>query len=100
MEAEGYNHSTANHQQHYMDPDILGAHTQAVERSWFDSKISVMKKELGIFLYLLQSHLDHYCRQMWREDERGQFLALSANIRITRTHLLTKISDSISGTKA
>ena len=45
--AEGFSHSTVNHQDHYFDPNI-GAHTQAVERSWLDVKISILRKKRGV----------------------------------------------------
>ena len=41
-----YRHSTVNHQQNYVDPDT-GAHTQAIERSWLDAKIRILKKMRG-----------------------------------------------------
>ena len=49
-----------NRQEHYVDPDT-GAHTQRVERSWLDAKISIMKKERGVPQLTLESHLDFYC---------------------------------------
>ena len=39
----GFAHSTVNHQRNYVDPGS-GAHTQAVERSWLDAKIKILKK--------------------------------------------------------
>jgi len=60
LTAKEYEHLCVDHQQNYVDLDY-GAHTQGIERSWLDAKIKVMKKHRGVPLYLLQSHLDHYC---------------------------------------
>jgi transposase len=77
---EGYVHETVNHQQHYVDPDT-GAHTQAIERSWLDAKIDILKKKRGVPLYQLQSHLDYYCWHMYRKNEPDKFIAFLDDIR-------------------
>ena len=56
---EGYTHETVNHQENYVDP-FTGAHSQAIERSWLDAKIKILKKIRGVPLTMLQSHLDVY----------------------------------------
>ncbi len=66
LAAEGFLHYTVNHQQNYIDP-TSGAHTQAIERSWLDSKVSVLKKKRGVPLYQLQSHLDATAGK-WNEN--------------------------------
>jgi len=76
----GYVHKMVNHQEHYVDPDT-GAHTQGIEWSWLDAKIQILKKKRGVPLHLLQSHLDHYCWQLWRKDEPDQFLAFLDDVR-------------------
>ena len=38
-----YIYRTVNHQVNYVDP-ATGAHTQAIERSWLDSKNRIPKK--------------------------------------------------------
>lgn len=80
----GYKHLTVNHQENYVDPST-GAHTQAIERSWLDAKVSIMKKKRGVPLYLLQSHLDHYCWQMWRRDKPDQFCAFLDDLMTTHS---------------
>jgi len=62
---EGFRHKTINHQQDYVDP-ATGAHTQGIERTWLDAKISILKKKRGVPPYNLQSHLDQYCWRMKR----------------------------------
>lgn len=68
LTTEGFSHETVNHQQHFVN-QTTGTHTQAVERSWLDAKISILTKKRGVPLYQLQSHLDHYCWQMKRKME-------------------------------
>ena len=45
----GYQHSTANHQQHYVDSGT-GAHTQANERSWLDAKMMILKRMWAVLV--------------------------------------------------
>ena len=80
LPGEGFRHETVNHQQNCVDP-ITGAHTQGVERTWPDAKLSILKKKRGVPLYLLQSHLDHYCWKMKRKNEPDLFLAFLADVR-------------------
>ena len=47
-----------------MDP-FTGAHTQAIERSWLDTKIKILKTMGGVPLTMLQSHLDVCYWKMW-----------------------------------
>lgn len=84
LTTEGYVHETVNHQENYVDPES-GAHTQGIERSWLDAKIGILKKKRGVPLYLLQSHLDRYCWDMWRKDEPDRFLAFLGDIVSTHT---------------
>lgn len=81
---EGFDHETVNHQENYVDPGT-GAHTQAIERSWLDAKIKIMRKQRGVPLHMLQSHLDYYCWQMLRKDAPDPFTAFLEDIRTTYT---------------
>lgn len=78
--AEGFRHTAVNHQKNNVDP-ATGAHTQGIERSWLDAEISILKKKRGVSLYLLQSHLDHYCWRMKRKNESDLFLAFLTGVR-------------------
>lgn len=78
----GYIHTTVNHQQHYIDP-ATGAHTQAIERSWLDSKIKILKKMRGTTPEMLQSHLNEFCWRVQNKDSPDlfvQFLRDIANV--------------------
>ena len=66
LNAMGYQHSTVNNQQHYVDP-ATGEHTQAIERSRLDAKTMILKKMRGVSHQLLQSHLDHFCWKVMRK---------------------------------
>ena len=54
----GFDHYTMNHQQAYVN-SVTGAHTQAIERSWLDSKIRILKMH-GVPATTFQSHLDYF----------------------------------------
>ncbi len=56
LKSKGFAHHTVNRHNNYVDPDIR-AHTQAVERSWLDAKIYILKKKRGVPISMLQSHL-------------------------------------------
>lgn len=84
LTAAGFRHDTVNHQKNYVDP-TTGAHTQGIERSWLDAKVTVLKKKRGVPLYLLQGHLDHYCWQMKQKNEPELFVALLDDVRATYT---------------
>jgi len=63
----GYQQSTVNHQQHYVDP-ATRAHTQAIERAWLDAKMMILKRIQGVSCQLFQSHLDHFS---WKEMRKN-----------------------------
>lgn len=84
LTSEGFDHETVNHQENYVDP-FTGAHTQGVERSWLDSKISILKKKRGVPIPMLQGHLDHFCWKMWRKDDPDLFISFLEDIRTTYT---------------
>ena len=67
LTSRGFVHKTVNHQISYVDANT-GAHTQNIERSWLDAKIKLLKKMRGVPLNHLQSHLDHYCWRLYRQD--------------------------------
>jgi len=50
LTSEGFIHETVNHQENYVDP-LTGAHTQGVERSWLDTKKSILKKKRHTYPY-------------------------------------------------
>ncbi len=74
-----YIHQTVNHQVHYVEP-ATGAHTQAIERSWLDSKIRILKKMRGVNAKTFQSHLDYYCWRQMRKSADDLFLAFLRDI--------------------
>jgi len=82
LTSEGFIHETVNHQENYVDP-LTGAHTQGVERSWLDAKISILKKKRGVPIHMLQSHLDQYCWKMWRKSQPDLFIAFLEDMRAT-----------------
>ena len=63
----GFDHYNVNHQQAYVN-QVTGAHTQAIERSWLDSKIRILKKMRGVPATTFRSHLD-YCWCIAQEGE-------------------------------
>jgi transposase-like protein len=67
LTSRGFVHMTVNHQISYVDANT-GAHTQNIERSWLDAKIKLLKKMKGVPLNHLQSHLNHYCWRLYRQD--------------------------------
>uniref|UniRef100_A0A0L8G2H4 ISXO2-like transposase domain-containing protein n=1 Tax=Octopus bimaculoides TaxID=37653 RepID=A0A0L8G2H4_OCTBM len=73
LNAMGYHHFTVNHQEHYVDPET-GAHTQAIERSWLDSKTIILKKMKGVGNELFRSHLDNFCWKVLRKDAADLFV--------------------------
>ena len=74
-----YNHQTVNHQVNYVDP-ATGAHTQAIERSWLDSKIRILQKMRGVPANTFQSHLDYLCWRKMRKSSNDLFLAFLSDI--------------------
>lgn len=75
----GFIPKTLNHQMSYVDANTV-AHTQNIDRSWLDAKIKLLKKMRGVPLYHLQSHLDHYCWRLYRQDRPDLFLAMLEDI--------------------
>ena len=69
-------HETVNHQENFIDPGS-GAHTQAIERSWLDAKVRILKKMRGVTSEHLQSHLDHVCWAALRKNDGSGDLFLS-----------------------
>ena len=63
----------------YVDP-VTGAHTQAIERSWLDSKIRILKKMRGVTPQTFQSHLDYFCWQQMRKSADDLFLSYLSDI--------------------
>lgn len=80
LNAIGYKHTTVNHQENYVDP-VTGVNTQAIERSWLDAKICILKKMRGVPVNLFQSHLDHICWKALRKNEEDLFLTFLNDIR-------------------
>ena len=76
----GYIHQTVNHQRQYVDP-ATGAHTQAIERSWLDAKIDILRKKRGIPAHMLQSHLNYFCWKVLRKTEDDLFIAFLNDVR-------------------
>lgn len=74
-----YIHQTVNHQTNYVDP-VTGAHIQAIERSWLDSKIRILKKMRGVTPQTFQSHLDYFCWQQMRKSADDLFLSFLSNM--------------------
>jgi hypothetical protein len=58
VNAIGYSHFTVNHQENYVDPRIL-------------------KKMTGVPNEVFQSHLDHICWKVLREDAEDWFFGIS-----------------------
>lgn len=79
---EGFVHLKVNHQENYVDP-TTGAHTQAIERSWLDAKVKLLKKMRGVPMTTFQSHLDDYCWRMHRRNVPDLFLAFLEDVRRT-----------------
>jgi hypothetical protein len=50
LTAEGLRHDTVNHQESYVDPTTK-AHTPAIERSWLDAKVGILRKKREVPLY-------------------------------------------------
>lgn len=76
-----YRHLTVNHQRHYVDPNT-GANTQAIERSYLDSKLShILKKIKRVNETTFQSHLDYYCWRIMRKNSDHLFLAFLADVQ-------------------
>lgn len=84
LPAEGFVHETVNHQRNYVDP-MTGAHTQAIERSWLDAKIKILRKMRGVPVATFQSHLDYFCWRMYRRDAPDLLLAFLEDVRVTYT---------------
>jgi len=82
VEPKSFHHSTANHQQNYVNP-TTGAHTETIEWLWLDPRISILKRKRGVLLYQYQIHLDHYCWQMKRKTKLDLFLAFLDDVRRT-----------------
>jgi len=80
LTSEGFIHETVNHQENDVDP-LTGAHTQGVERSWLDAKISILKKKRGVPIHMLQLHMDQYCWKMWRKSQPDLFIAFLEDTR-------------------
>ena len=77
----GFEHDTLNHQQNFIDPHS-GAHTQAIERSWLDAKVKLMKKMRGVPKQHFQSHLDHVCWRALRNNEPDSlFISFLRDVR-------------------
>ena len=74
-----YIHQTVNHQENYVNP-VTGAHTQAIERSWLDSKIRILKKMRGVTPQTFQSHLDYFCWRQMRKSHDDLFLCFLSDI--------------------
>lgn len=64
---------------------LTSVHTQSIKRSWLDAKISILRKKRGVPLHTLQSHLDHYCWQMWRKTAADPFITFLGDVRTFRT---------------
>jgi len=64
----------------YVDANTV-AHTQNIERSWLDAKIKLLKKMRGVPLNHLQSHLNNYCWQLYRQDRPDLFLTMLEDIQ-------------------
>ena len=75
-----FRHFTVNHQQNYVDP-TTGTHTQAIERSWLDAKIRILKKMRGCNQKTFQSHLDYWCWRILRKEAPDLFLAFLGDVR-------------------
>ena len=84
LNAMGYQPSTVNHQQHYVDPAIR-AHTQAIERSWLDAKTMILKKiaEVALRFHTFFRNAAHqeikrlfalYCAEHQRLNKSIRFL--------------------------
>ena len=53
----GFNHKTVNHRINYANP-IHGCNTQENERSWLESKTTILRKKRGVSLKWIQSYSD------------------------------------------
>lgn len=80
LNAIGFHHSTVNHQENYVDP-VTGANTQAIERSWLDCKVRILKRMRGVPKNLLQTHLDHFCWKVLRKHDDDLFVTFLNDIR-------------------
>ncbi|KAB0794474.1 hypothetical protein PPYR_11313 [Photinus pyralis] len=80
LQALGYQHSTVNHQQNYIDPDS-GANTQLVERRWLDAKVHIMKKMRSVPLNQLQGHLDYMAYKILRKTSEDKFITFLQDLR-------------------
>ncbi|XP_068222000.1 uncharacterized protein [Palaemon carinicauda] len=76
----GFVHETVNHQRHYVD-QATGAHTQRIERSWLESKYSILKKKRGVPIHPFQGHLDEYCWRFSKGADADLFICILEDIR-------------------
>lgn len=82
LTTKGFRHATVCHQENFVDP-VTGVHTQLIERTWLDAKVKILKKQRGVPLKNLQSHLDEVSwriRNLKSEDLLTTFLQSVAEV--------------------